>query len=81
MILESLEIQRQRWGDYNGQTIGKIKFSSPAGEISLALGPDHIIKILAICADSLVVVSQDVAKNLTSQILDQTPNLLEDPNP
>jgi len=71
MILEKLEIERKRWGPQEGQLVGAIKFISPNGEVSLNLTQPHIQKILEICADSLIVISQEVAKELTAQVIEQ----------
>jgi len=71
MILEKLEIERKHWGPNEGRMAGSIKFTNPAGEVSLILTDKHIQEILKICADSIVTISKEVATELTAQVIEQ----------
>lgn len=82
--LNSLEIKRNMYKfDYDnipaGGLAGKIAFSNKDGhEMTFVLRNDQIQKILSIVSEAMVNTVNDLAQNLTKDIIEATPVLLTD---
>jgi len=70
MKLIELDIELQKYGRDKGQYIGKIKFANSAGDIALKLNPEMCEKIFLICADGMIDVAKEAAKNMTCNIIE-----------
>lgn len=79
MILKSLQIARKDdWLDKSdGPLVGVVRFSGKHGEVSINLSEAAAKRILAVVADGIVEASQEVAKELTADVLNQTAPALE----
>ena len=60
-------------GFVEGRTTYKlsVKYETSKGSIETRLGPDVATRVLAVIADEIVKESQEVAQNLTAEILIQ----------
>jgi hypothetical protein len=56
---------------------GEITYQGENGSIKVLLNPDHCAKILSIVADAMVKTSQDIANNLTAEIINASPLLMD----
>ncbi len=73
MRLNKISIERRPSYHKNaGQLEGEVEFESETGVITLRLTPSHVEQIINVCADSLVVVSKEVARELTAEIIEQS---------
>jgi hypothetical protein len=71
MILKELRIgmipsYRPNAGNYEGVA----EFTDEAGNVALKLTPEMCDKIFVICADGILSVAQDAARNLTCNIIE-----------
>jgi hypothetical protein len=87
MQLNELTIMRNRYGfDHQGIAAGgiggRIAFSDEnKHEVTLQLSPEHISRILAIVAESMVQTTRGLAADLTANIIEhatQVPALAHD---
>ena len=79
MKLESLNIRAARkWEDEKGY-VGEIVFDGPLGKVQINVTDALSRRILKQCADEIVAASQQVANELTANIIDQVeaPALIE----
>ena len=72
MELSSLYLTRCSYGEHKGQVSGEIIFAGDAGKVTLALGPKEAQEILRICAVRLVAQSQEIAVNLTAEVIESS---------
>ena len=72
MMLDTLYLSRDTFGQNKGRLTGRVKFTNGAGEIQLNLAPDTAEKILAIVADALVDAARETAQAMTAQIINAT---------
>ena len=71
MKLERIEIKAAaNWEDFTGYR-GEITFDGPLGKVQIQVGDELSRRILKECAGELVAASQQVAHELTANILDQ----------
>lgn len=71
MKLESINIRAaSRWDKFKGYK-GEITFDGPLGKVQIQIGDDLSRRILNECAEELVAASQQVAHELTADILEQ----------
>lgn len=68
MILRSLHIRRQDYGDKS--ITGSVEFANGEGKIELVLDEQLCTEIVAVCADALVRVSKTAAENMTASMLE-----------
>lgn len=73
MQFKRLEIERQIWGEFQGQCVGKAQFDGAFGSVSVTLSPELAARILVVCADALVNVSREAANLMTQEIIDLLP--------
>lgn len=69
MILKSIYIAIEEWGDKKGRYTGNAVFASGVGELKVNLTPETSDKVLAVLAEQLVVSAQEAAKIMTSQVI------------
>lgn len=67
MKLQKLSIEMKAWGEFEGKYLGEIKFVGKTGDIALVLKPEHVDRIFAVVAESLVDVAKDAANNLMTE--------------
>ena len=72
MNIKELRIARQEYGEDKGKLMGQLKVDSQEGAITINLTHEHAQKVIAMCADSLVVVSKEVANEMTAELLEQS---------
>ena len=79
MILKSLLIRKSYSYDAKTNAVytGEVEFTSQHGEIKLNLTPEQVEGVLAVCAESVVAASKDVAESLTSAALSSHTALIE----
>lgn len=80
MQFERLELERQRYGEFKGQIVGKISVSGDRGDMTLAIGPDTAKALIDICAEGLVDHAKGVAADLVSDLIENhdAPSALTD---
>ena len=71
MKLEELHIHGNHRYSSNTGYSGSIKFSGGRGTVELKLDDTLSRRILAICADEMVIASKRVARELTAEIIEQ----------
>ena len=71
LTLKDLRIERQLWGDNEGQFKGKIIFDGDGMEISTYLTPEQCDQIFVIVAESLANVAATAGNAMTSNIIQQ----------
>jgi len=74
MILEKLEIERERWGKDKGKFKGRVKFTNDTKSIEMALPHDMSERILKECGMALVDAAKDLAEDLTADCIEALPN-------
>lgn len=71
MKLERLEIKvANPFEDFKGYR-GEITFEGALGKVQIHVGDDLSRSILKVCADQIVAASQQVAEQLTANIIEQ----------
>ncbi len=75
MQLQKIYITRDEYGPNKGRLSGKVEFTGQNGAVVLPLDDDLSKQVIAVCADSLVRASKDLANNLTAEIISATPAL------
>lgn len=78
MQLTKLNINRAEYGRDVGKLSGTVEFSGPNGKVQLPLDEKLSQDILSICADGVVRASQEVATELTAQIITDVPALADE---
>jgi hypothetical protein len=74
MILESLDLSLDQWGDNKGRYTGRAIFAGNKGKVQINLSPDTSDKVLKILASQLVEAAQETAKLMTAQIISTAAN-------
>ena len=64
--LEKLYLIRR----YHGDITGQVEFSGENGKLEISLNDDACRKILVAVGDALVQTSKDIAKNLTTELIE-----------
>ena len=73
MKLESLTIRAaQKWDKFSGYQ-GEIAFDGPKGKVQIQTGDELSRRILKECAGELVAAAEQVAHELTADIVDHVP--------
>ncbi len=67
MILQSLQMERVRYGDRKGEMAGKARFEGSQGAVEILLDQEKCNTILTICAMQIVDTAKLVARDLTAQ--------------
>ena len=75
MELESLYIEKEKYGANAGRFMGTVKFANDAGKIELHITSDQANKIIALCAEGMIAAAVETAKMITANILDQVKSL------
>ena len=75
MILKKLEIKLNMYGPHEGQYTGEARFDGGAGGVALSLTPKHCEQIFQVCADGIIDVAKDAARNLTCAVIEQQKSL------
>ena len=70
MQLDRLEIERQRYGDFKGQIVGKITVSDGSGSITMQVNPDMAARLVDLCADALVDHAHTAAEKMTADLVE-----------
>lgn len=71
MYLERLCIRsHEKWSTKEISYTGDIEVKGKTGTISLHLTPDMIKKIVKVCAESLVEVAKEAARDLTMECIE-----------
>lgn len=70
MQLDTLYLRRQTYGELKGKVTGEISFIDDAGRITINLSPEHVDRILFVCADALTAAAKEVATNLTAACIE-----------
>lgn len=78
MILKSLNIELQGWGEDKGKHTGAIKFSGRDGEVSLRLDDKHCHEIFKVCSKAILENAREAASCLEKGIIEQSTLLIED---
>lgn len=79
MKLESLHLYSVGYGN-EAHLTGTVCFSSPKGKVELSLKQEHIKGVLKAVADGLVMSAQEVATELTANIIEEAAPVLEAPH-
>lgn len=66
MILQKLDIERQRWGKDVGKLFGEITFDNQDAKVTIKLTEDQAYKMLGIVAEAVVVQAHETANLLIS---------------
>ena len=75
MQLESLHIRRETYGENRGKLQGDIVYQSPSGKIQVLLSDELSTKLLYIVAENMVETTQQLANQLTAEVITQIPAL------
>lgn len=76
MILDKLEIERERWGENKGQLRGKVRFMDKTDNaIELNLTPELNEKFMAVIGEALITQAKIVQERLIANMLDCSPTL------
>lgn len=67
MILQSLSLERVRYGEKKGQVVGKARFEGETGAVEITLDEEKCQLILTACAMQIVDTAKLVARDLTSR--------------
>lgn len=68
MKLDTLRIERQKYGLDKDKMFGEISFENQYSKVSVKLTEDQAYKLLAIVADAMVENAQECSKLLASDI-------------
>ncbi len=68
MRLDTLRIERQKYGLDKDKMFGEISFENQYSKVSVKLTEDQAWKLLAIVADSIVENAQESSKMLVSDL-------------
>jgi hypothetical protein len=69
MILESIDISLEKWGENKGRYVGRARFANQGGKVEVNLMPDTADKVLSLLANQVVAAAQDTAKMMASQVI------------
>ena len=70
MKLQKLHLARQEYGKNVGELRGKVEFASEYGTVELALDEELSAQIVSLCADGIVRATQEVAKQMTADVIE-----------
>ena len=70
MILESLNIDLEKYGKDKGKYLGTIAFTSETGKLAIKLTPEHCHQIFEICAEALIDQAKRASQIMTTQIIE-----------
>ena len=68
MKMQSLEIERERWGDDKGLYIGTVKFTGEKGSICIKMSSQVTESFLALAGDLLIAHVEVAGKDLQNSI-------------
>lgn len=83
MRLKSLTISRNDYGYCDKEKdvlYGSIEYSGQYGEVKGNLTQQHCAEIIKLVAKAIVATSQDIANNLTAEVLEQSSQALPAPS-
>ena len=70
MELDRLEMRREPpYSPDSGMFKGVVKFTSPKGEVTVALDHEKCVRILIICADGMLETVGEVARTMRADII------------
>ena len=75
MKLNTLKIERERWGKNEGKFTGSIKFDNELGEISVNLSPEQCDKLFAVIAEGIIDTAKEAANELTVSVIEHKESL------
>ena len=73
--LKQLMVMRSEYGSNKGQLSGTVSFQGPHGKVELPLDEQMSQDVINICADAIVRSAQEVATELTADVIAGTPQL------
>lgn len=80
MLLESLVLHKQSWGEDIGKLKGSVEFTSPIGKMTVVIDPVKASRIIEIVAEELVAQAKVTAALMAAQVVEQVTPALEAPN-
>ena len=75
MLLTSLKIERQRFGEHKGQCLGEIVFENEGGKVSVNLTPERCNQLFAVVADGIIDTASIAAKELRCNVIEHAERL------
>jgi hypothetical protein len=78
MQLNSLKIERQKWGRNEGQYVGVIKFDNEVGNVSIKLSEEKCKELFMVCADGIVETAKVAARELTCSVIEHKKSIEQD---
>ena len=75
MQLRSIYLSRPGYGEDKDMLQGKFEITTQSGEITIKLDEEKAEQILRLITDQLVESAQEVANNLTKEIIEHKPAL------
>ena len=70
MQLNELTIERARYGSNKGKFVGRISFDNELGKVDIRLSAEQCNKLFEVCADGIVEIAKEAARELTVSIID-----------
>jgi len=70
MLLQSLTLRVEEWGENKGKYSGTVSFLGESGVTQLNINAKISQAILSACAEALVESAKEVADNMTAETID-----------
>lgn len=70
MILESVKIEKKRWGADEGKYTGEASFSGNHGSVKVELPETAARQILELCAQNVITAANEVARAMVAPVIE-----------
>ena len=70
LVLQTLNINMQTYGENKGQYIGTAKFQCDEGTVEVRIGHGHAHRILEICSDAIIRQAEKVADAMIAPLIE-----------
>lgn len=79
IVLRSIEIERELFGDSKGEYKGKVCFDGDHANVTLKLSHEQCQQIIEMCAGSIIDCAHDIAGLMRSDVIESvsTEKLIE----
>lgn len=79
IILRSIEIERELFGDAKGTYKGKVRFDGEHADVTLKLSHEQCQQIIDMCAGNIIDCAHDIAGLMRSDVIESvsTEKLIE----
>jgi hypothetical protein len=77
MILDSLQVESDKYGPEPDKYKGKVRFKNGTGSVELTLDHEISTEILKLCAAGIVRNTAELAKAITANVIESSGGLIQ----